>query len=162
MDHERLTFLNSIAQRIADYRSHDVTGIGTQDHVDKWVRQFDKDFQLHILSELDHVLLKTYYSKDSIKIFLSSIINSKEITGGNIHQFWKNANLLEVQGNESSQSDFLKIFEETLQNEVGLNRDQCGNGNDIFVYIDDAIFSGKRFRDDICDYSVTLFPGTVC
>lgn len=152
MDHDRLNFLSSIAQRITDYRAHDDIRIGEPDHVNKWVKQFDENFQLPILSELDHILCKTYYSKDFIKGFLSNIISNDEITEGNNNQFWKNANLIEIQENESSQSDFLKIFGETLQSETGLNIAQCGNGNDIFVYIDDAIFSGKRLRDDICKW----------
>lgn len=152
MTNDRSFFLKSIAQRIADYRAHDGFQIGTVDHVDKWVGQFGKNFQLPILSELDHVLSKTYYGKDFIKGFLSKIITNEDITGNDVNQFWKNANLIEIQDDGSSQSDFLKIFSESLQNEVGFDKGQCGNGNDIFVYIDDAIFSGRRFRDDIVSW----------
>lgn len=152
MSHSRSLIINSIAKRIVDYRAHDGINVGTPEHVEGWVNQFDSDSQLPILSELDHILSKTYYSKDFIKGFLSKIITNREIAGNDIHQFWKNTNLMEVQGTESSQSDFLKIFDESLQSEVGLSKDQCGNGNDTYVYIDDAIFSGRRFRDDIMNW----------
>lgn len=152
MSNNRLDILNSIARRIADYRAHDSINVGTPDHVEKWVSQFNHNSQLLILSELDHILSKTYFSKDFIRGFLSKIVTNKEIAGSSIHQFWRNANLIEIQENESSQSDFLKIFSESLQNEVGFNKDQCGNGSDTFVYIDDAIFSARRFRDDIMSW----------
>ena len=152
MTHDHSTFLNSIAERIADYRTHDGISIGTPDHVEKWVSQFDESSRFHILEELDHVLSRTYFSKNVIKEFLSGIVINNGITGDDIHEFWKNTNLVEIQENGSSQSDFLEIFNEALQDKVGLNKNQCGNGNNTFVYIDDAIFSGKRLRDDICKW----------
>ena len=64
---ERAELLTSIVETTADYRQSTLAPPGSE-HVDRWVKQFDDSVQLPILQEVDHVLKKTYLTKESEEI----------------------------------------------------------------------------------------------
>lgn len=145
---QRRALLDSIARTIQDYRD----GILPQpitDHVERWVQQFDADVQVPILQEVRHVLQQTYFSKKRVMDFLRNLIYAENLAGNNPQEFWRSANFLNIQGGGNSQRDMLALFSEVLRSEFGFGIEACGRHNDVFIYLDDGIFTGNRVRYDL-------------
>lgn len=145
---ERQGLLASIAQTIQDYRDGSLPKPIT-DHVERWVQQFAADVQLPILREMDHVLKNTYFSKEKVSKFIRSAIRTAKLTGPSAKNFWRSANFLDIQGGGDSQTDMLALFSEVLREEFGIDIEDCGQGNEVFIYLDDGIFTGNRVRRDL-------------
>jgi hypothetical protein len=154
---ERQTLLASIAQTVQDYREGSLPKPIT-DHVERWVQQFDADLQLPILREVDHVLKNTYFSKEAVSKFIRGAIRTAKLTGTNPKDFWRSANFLDIQGGGDSQTDMLALFSELLREEFGIGIEDCGQGNDVFIYLDDGIFTGNRVRRDLEGWVRDLAP----
>lgn len=148
---ERDDLLENVAKTISDYRVGELTS-PTPEHVDRWVRQFGKDAQVPLLREVAHVLGQTYFSKQGITKFLSGETTNAALVGNNPSAFWRSANFLDVQQDGSSQKDMLKFFDAALYKEFGFRIGECGSQGGPFIYIDDAIFSGNRVGNDLCDW----------
>lgn len=145
---ERNNLLTSIALTIQDYRNGALPQPIT-DHVERWVQQFDAASQLSILEELDHVLKKTYISKEMMIQHMRELMGTTDLAGVDAQKFWRSVNFLDIQGGGNSQTDMLALFSEQLQDEFGFGIDGCGKGDDVFIYLDDGIFTGNRVRRDI-------------
>lgn len=145
---QRNNLLASIANTIQDYRGGSLPN-QIADRVERWVRQFDAAVQLPILQEIDHVLKKIYFSKEDVTKFLRSAMQTQELTGDNAEAFWRNANFLDIQGGGDSQTDMLALFSEQLEDEHGFGIDDCGQGDEVFIYLDDGIFTGNRVGRDL-------------
>ncbi|QIL81365.1 hypothetical protein G7047_16705 [Diaphorobacter sp. HDW4A] len=145
---QRSDLLASIANTIQDYRGGSLPQPIT-DHVDRWVQQFDVAVQLPILQEVDHVLKKIYFSKEDVAKFLRTAMRSKKLTGEDAAAFWRDANFLDIQGGGDSQTDMINLFSEQLQDEHGFGTTECAHGDDVFIYLDDGIFTGNRVRRDL-------------
>lgn len=146
---ERDTLLASIAHTVRDYRSG-VLDPPTPDHVADWIRQFAPAVQLSMLREMDHVLKKTYFSRARVTEFLQNILQEKGLVGTDPRGFWRGASFLDIQNEGNSQKWMLELFNEILQQSYGFGVTQCGGeGSSIFVYLDDAIFTGNRVRSDL-------------
>jgi hypothetical protein len=154
---ERQDLLASIAHTIQDYRDGSLPKPIT-DHVERWVQQFDADVQLPILREVDHVLKNTYFSKEAVSKFIRTAIRTAKLTGPNPKDFWRSANFLDIQGGGDSQTDMLALFSEVLREEFGIGIEDCGQGNDVFIYLDDGIFTGNRVRRDLEAWVRDLAP----
>lgn len=144
----RSRLLESIATRIADYRAGEIDA-PTPQHVDRWIKQFDKDAQAPLLAELDHVLEQTYVPKATVENFLSGLVKNKKIAGDDPCAFWKNVSFLDVQGGGNSQKEMLAMFAVVLRKACRLKLEECGETPRTFLYLDDAIFSGNRVRHDL-------------
>lgn len=145
---ERSNLLESLAETIVDYREGDIE-TRTPQHVDRWVRQFEKSTQLPILREIDHVFKKTYFSRDRTKRFMASLFQTKELVGDDPCKFWKNVRFLDIQRAGASQKAMLALFSKVLETKCGIRVDECGTNSQAFVYLDDAIFSGGRVSQDL-------------
>jgi len=154
---ERQVLLASIAQTVQDYRVGSLPRPIT-DHVERWVQQFDADVQLPILREVDHVLTKTYFSREKVSKFIRGSIRTAKLTGANPKEFWRSANFLDIQDGGDSQTDMLALFSELLQEELGIGTEDCAQGNDVFIYLDDGIFTGNRVRRDLEGWVRDLAP----
>lgn len=145
---KRSELLESIAETIADYREGEVQE-PTPDHVDTWVKQFNRDVQKPMLAELDHVLKHTYFSKGNVNDFLAALVNNKKLTGDDPCSFWEGVEFLRVQGGGNSQREMLAMFDGILENECGVKTEECGETPAAYLYLDDAIFTGNRMRTDV-------------
>ena len=154
---ERQDLLASIAKAVQDYRNGSlpkpITG-----HVERWVQQFDADVQLPILREVGHVLKNTYFSKEMVLKFIRGVIRTTNLSGASPEDFWQSANFLDIQGGGQSQTDMLALFSEVLHAEFGIRIKDCGQGNDLFIYLDDGIFTGNRVRRDLEGWARDLAP----
>lgn len=144
----RTDLVMSIADTIQDYRGGSLPQ-PIPAHVERWVQQFDAAVQLPILQEIDHVLKKIYFSKEDVAKFLRGAMRKQELTGDKPKQFWRSANFLDIQGGGSSHTELLTLFSEQLIAHFGFGIDGCGQGDDVFVYLDDGIFTGNRVRRDL-------------
>jgi hypothetical protein len=145
---DRKELLESIADRIADYREGDVPR-RTPKEIERWVSQFPEKAQEGILTELGHVLTQTYISRDTMTGFLSGLTTNTKFCGDNPKAFWKKANLLDIQQGGNSQREILAMFSKLLEQEIGVELSDCGSNDGPFVYLDDGLFGGGRILQDI-------------
>ena len=145
---KRTDLLSSIAETIADYREGDLVA-PTPEHVDRWVNQFDASVRLPILCEMDHVLKKTYYSREKTRKFMAGLLKTKKLVGDDPCAFWKGVKFLDIQGAGNSQTEMLALFDTILQKKCGFGINDCGRENAVYMYLDDGIFTGNRIRRDL-------------
>lgn len=148
---ERSNLLSSIATTIADYRKGDLKP-PTPSHVEQWVTQFDAKVQLPILREMDHVLKKTYFSRDRTTKLMEDLFQAEKLVGDDPCIFWNGIEFLDIQGGGASQKEILALFSKVLEKECGFTVADCGNDPHAYVYLDDAIFTGNRVRRDLEDW----------
>lgn len=154
---EKQPLLESVANTIADYREGEIVK-PTPQHVEKWVSQFHTDVQVPLLMELDHVLKHTYFERATVNKFLGRLVQNDNLTGGSHCEFWKSANFLNIQQNGQSQREMLQLFDETLQSHCGLKIEDCGSAEGLYIYLDDAIFSGRRVGNDLSKWIKEAAP----
>ena len=145
---ERNNLVDTIVDIIADYREGDLAA-PTVRRVNRWVDQFDAAAQLPILREMAHVLRKTYFSRSGAQAFLAGLFNAEKLVGDDPCTFWNGVKLLDIQRGGASQKEMLALFGTVLENECGLNAANCGEVPHAFLYLDDAIFTGNRVRQDL-------------
>ena len=154
---EREDLLSSIANTIQDYRAGDLP-TPTPNHVDRWVRQFGADVQVPLLTELDHVLKKTYFSRETVRHFFADQINHADLAGTDPSDFWKAAHILDIQQQGHSQSEIRQLFAEALKEQCALNLDDCGSADGAYIYLDDVLFTGSRIRKDLSQWISDAAP----
>lgn len=145
---ERSDLLDAIAAQVADYREGDFAQPDSK-HVDRWVRQFGEDVQVPILREMNHVLGRTYFSRAGAKNFLARLFSAEKLVGADPCKFWSGVRFLDIQGGGASQKEMLALFAHILKSKCGFDTSSCGKNPDVFVYLDDAIFTGNRVRRDL-------------
>lgn len=139
---------NNIAQIISDYREGEIPK-PTAQHVEIWVNQFHESIQDSILQEMQHVLSHAYFNRESVIQFINGLIHNNKLAGGNPTVFWSNMNFLNIQRGGNSQREMLQQFDIALKNSLGFGLNECGSSDRPFIYIDDAIFSGNRVKNDL-------------
>jgi len=138
-----------LARLIEDYRVGEIPP-RTADVVEAWIQQFPSKEQDPLLDALIHVFENTYISRSKMKSFLGELANSRNISKGkDPKEFWKSANLLNIQKGGNSQSDILALFDEVLQRVHNLKAADVGSQDGSFFYLDDCIGTGNRVRHDI-------------
>ena len=154
---ERSDLLCSIAETIADYREGDLRAPAPE-HVFQWVNQFDDDVRLPILREMDHVLRKTYISRKKAKKFMGVVFAAEKLVGDDPCAFWRKTGFLDIQGAGANQKQMLALFSKVLYDKCGFTVADCGADPHSYVYIDDAIFSGGRIRQDLIKWIIEEAP----
>ena len=156
---ERQKLLESIASTAADYRAGELA-VPSPAHVDRWIKQFDAAVQLPLLRELDHVLKKTYFSREFVSGFFSHQIKNENLAGADPCDFWRRANLLDIQQHGRSQTDILGLFSEALTEQCEIKAEECGADGGVFVYLDDVLFSGGRIGTDLKAWLADVAPAS--
>ena len=159
---ERRELLASIAGTIRDYRAGDLPA-PTPEHVDRWIRQFRADVQLAMLREMDHVFRRTYFSQAHVRTFFAGVVHNRGLSGEQPRDFWQAAHLLDIQKDGNSQAEVRTLFSEELDRKYGIAASAPGTGDEVFVYLDDALFSGSRIGNDLSSWISNAAPqvGTV-
>ncbi len=143
----RKDILASISDRVFDFRIDELRYI-SEEHIDRWVKQFDEEVQLVILQEMDHILSKYFLTQEEAKTNLKSFLMSAEISGDNPQKSLRKINFLNIQTKGSSQRDLLRLADEILEEEFNLRLYRCG-GSNKYVYLDDCVYTGNRLRYDL-------------
>jgi hypothetical protein len=149
--------LASIANTIQDYRAGEITK-PSPDHVDRWISQFDGEVRDPLLSELDHVLKRTYFSKEDVTQFFSKQIEQKDLATASPCDFWRATCLLDIQKQGNSQKEIRQLFGEALKEQCGLHTEGSGSPGGIFVYLDDVLFSGGRIGSNLSTWITDTAP----
>ena len=154
---ERDDLLVSVASEIRTYRKGDLLE-PTPELVDRWLHQFTPTQQLPFLREFDHVIKQTFITRKSAKDFLRQLVTNQKLAGSDPSAYWSSANFLSIQQNGQSQKEMLKLFSKCLEDEVGLDVDDCGEEGGDFIYLDDVMFSGNRVGNDLEPWIVNDAP----
>lgn len=152
----REEYIKYIAGIIQDYRSGEIEKI-TPSHVDKWIKQFKTDDQVTILQEMYHILKQYYLSREDVKKYVKRFLSNKGLFGIDPKIFLKGTNFLHIQQVGKSQTDIIKVIDEVLFDDYNLRISHCG-GSDIYVYVDDGLFSGNGLCDDIIPWLENTAP----
>src|SRR5262245_49434892 len=116
----RARLLRSVAARVADYREGEVPPLDS-DHVEQWLNQFDPAVQVSVLTELDHVLSRTYIRRSGIETFFADeVITDPDLVDDDPCAYWGRARFFNRQLRGQSQAAMLELFDAALQNECGL------------------------------------------
>lgn len=148
---DRANLLKSVAHRIRDYRVGELP-VPDAHHVDRWISQFSANVQVPLLTELAHVLSKTYFSKAAVEQFLEAVITNEKLTSKDPCAFWSGVRFLDLQTAGNSQRDMLALFDTILRAKCGLSIAACGAKPHTYVYLDDALYSGGRIKNDLVNW----------
>lgn len=154
---ERDDLLVSVANEIKTYRKGDLRE-PTTEHVDRWLSQFTPAQQLPFLREFDHVIKHTFITRKNVKDFLRGLVTNRKLAGDHPTEYWSSANFLNIQQNGQSQKEMLKLFLKCLEEECGVDLDDCGEDGGDFIYLDDVMFSGNRVGNDLEPWIVNDAP----
>jgi len=150
-----IELIDEILKIIDNYRIEDV-GFTFKKidraHIEKWVNQFDEDDREFLLSELLHILPKSYLSKENtLKIFANEFeILSKDFGYKSIPEFLDETIFLDCQKDNKSQKILLGLIDEILNEKYGYSVEKCGTKTiKNWIYIDDVLASGKTFKENI-------------
>ncbi|MBI3699177.1 MAG: hypothetical protein HY242_01850 [Afipia sp.] len=147
--------LQATVSIIADYRAGEIAAPDVA-HVERWVNQFDEKVREPLLTELKHVLSRTYVSKLGVERFLSGLVPLQKLAGNKPPEFWNNAKFLDIQDRGKSQKEFLSLFAVTLKQQTGLDLANCGTNPACYIYLDDGIFTGMTLIRSIGSWLKTV------
>lgn len=161
---ERDDLLASITETVRDYQ-YGQNDPPSHSHVDRWISQFDSEVQVPMLHEMNHVLKRTYYSREAVTSFLHKRILSDTPVATKHCAFWRSIRLLNIQLGGTSQSEMLALLDDLLLQNCNFGVEQCGIGDCTkFMYLDDVIFTGNRVLNDIRKWIEVTRPikATLC
>jgi hypothetical protein len=149
----RNELLQSIADKISDYRAGETLPPRTPTLVDQWVQQFPVAIQEPLLEAMDYVFARTYISRESFKSFLRGLANTRKLDPSSSPQdYWRRVNILNIQKGGNSQRELRDMFGEVLQETHGFTLADTGSADGDFIYLDDCVGTGSRVRTDICSW----------
>ena len=140
---ERENLLTSIADTINDYQDGKFAVHPVANHVDRWIGQFDRELQIPMLRELNHVFQRTYISQVAMRQFLIDIADQFSC------EFWQSAHIYNIQKRGRSQSEIMEIFGEILKGKCGFAIEDRKSADGNLVYFDDAVFTGDHVINDL-------------
>ena len=127
----------------------DYWGKPTVEHIEHWLGQFESEVRLPLVTELTHILSKSYLSAKKTEDFLKGLISTAKLVGQDRASFWKNANFFNAQQGGQSQGELLDLFDTLLKSEVGFGLEACGSKDGPIIYLDDLLLSGNRLVNDL-------------
>jgi hypothetical protein len=145
-----------IARCVADYRAGEIQPI-TPDLVVRWSQQFPEPERMPILAELTHLLDRYYFSRQRVHDALRLFLRNQAVFGQNSVAGLRRTSFLRVQERGESQSTMLQLVEEILAEDFKIELAGCESDRH-FVYIDDALYTGNRTRDDLLPWLNTAPP----
>ena len=148
--------INDVYEIIKDYRSDepDIHQI-TQNSIEQWINQFDRNDKEFLLKETKLVLDKYYSSKEKTQKIIKKMIRflSKKLGYANPAEFLDNASFLDLQENGKSQSMLLGMLEKILKQQYNYDFTNVGNqSKKHFVYIDDVLCTGNTFYYNLSEW----------
>lgn len=157
MNTTRIETISKISNIIKDYDNLPPTVDSyyiesVNNHVERWVSQFEKNDVDFILNHTYRLLSSNYYSKDKYDLLLNNLARTR----GNEKLFKRNCFIC-VQSHGSSQSYLTNKLSSIVYDEIAFDFPifrYSENKYDIsdfkyFTYLDDFSFSGKIIEDDI-------------
>lgn len=147
--------MNEIAENIVKIiKDFEGDGSATMnvEHVLKWVNQFEEDDRLFLLTELEHILKQTYFSKSKILDCIFNKISFLAQSKGyrNDASFLVNAIFIATQDKEKSQTEILNLFYDALPSKYNIEKKHLGSKSKKYIiYFDDVLATGKTTFDEL-------------
>ena len=160
MNTKRIETISKISNIIKDYKNLPPTVNSDciesiNNHVERWVSQFEKNDVDFILDHTYRLLSKNYYSENEYDRLLNNVARDNR----NEELFKRNCFIC-IQSHGSSQSYLTNKLSYIICDEIGFDSPifcYSENKHDIsnfkhFTYLDDFSFSGKIIEDDIKNF----------
>lgn len=148
--------IGSIHDIIKDYRREDLGWLYSQEitpkYIKTWINQFDEEDQEFVLSELLHILPKSYLSKENtLNVTRKEFdVYKKDFGYDSVTDFLNETRFLKCQPAYKSQNVLLNFADDILKENYGMSIEDCGKGEiKNWLYVDDVLASGKTFKEDI-------------
>jgi hypothetical protein len=155
--------IGQLAELVKDYRLGEIPA-RTPEIIHLWMKQFPPSVRHPLLRSLFRILTKTYIPRTKLlDFFKRAVSNYKGVDSQKISpkDFWRNANILDIQKGGESQTEMHKIMDEALNEVHGYGLSGTGQGNSDFVYVDDLVATGNRVRNDIRPWLKTVDAATI-
>ena len=138
--------IEKIVEIIGDYREEDINFLYQQridnNHVKRWIQQFDEDDREFILTELLHLLPQSYLTKETTLRILGKEFETlrKDFGYDSVENFLDETRFLDCQEAGKSQKVFLALIDDTLQDQYDYSLEDCGQGEiKNWIYLDDVL-----------------------
>lgn len=144
--------IEEIVEIISPYRRGELSVNIDEDHVKNWISQFEDDDREFVLSELLHLLPRSFLTKEKTIELLDSLFEvlKRDFKYASIDELLDHSCFLHCQPAHKSQSILLKLLDEILIEKYGKSVNDCGSKEIKFwLYIDDVMASGGTCRRDI-------------
>ena len=141
-----------VAEIIKGFRQDSIEIEINQQHVHKWVSQFNIKAQDVILEETLHILKEWYFGKDKICEFLDEIVDYLKTENENAtdENPMEGICFLDIQESGKSQSQLVEMLKNRVNEKYGCGIRTGNLGNEkYYVYLDDGLYTGSRLRKDI-------------
>ncbi len=156
MDNIRSILLQSLANTISDYRQNEISPI-TPIHVERWLSQFEPSDQPIILAEIDSIMKRFYFSRARVKEGVRTFLKKNVIRSNDPMRLLPHVCFLDIQKIGSSQGAMLSIVDEVLREEYNFTLSMTSTREiQIYVYMDDGIYTGSKLRYDLTDGTDTI------
>lgn len=143
-------YINNIAEKLMGYKGLHFPVIDSHGntskqnlvlHTNRWLNQFDETDR-YDLARLTSNLLDNFYVEEADEIsYIESLFNDSLINQNGLV-----ATPLVIQGNGKSQKDLVESYEKYVaENGYAYNPN-------VFIYLDDFLFSGGRVYSDLSNY----------
>lgn len=144
--------IKDIITIVADYRNEKYSRYKIDaDRVQKWVKQFDKDDQVFILTELKQILTARYISKEKAKSFLKESLEFMQIDlqYATIDNFLNDCYFLAILGNTKSQHQLIVLLQSVIKQEYNLEFENKYTNQKNIIYLDDILHTGNQVKQAI-------------
>jgi hypothetical protein len=148
---EQDQLLETIAETIKTYREGEIRQPDAE-HVGIWASQFSSERRLPFLREFARLMERCFLTRESVLHELASIV--EEIGQRDMRR----ANFLAIQRAGQSQFEMLTLLNEYLKKDLNMSLDECGSGNELFIYVDDLVCTGDRASSDLEEWIATAAP----
>ena len=143
--------VDDLAMLIQDYRADELEKPLDKKHIKRWLSQFEEACRDTILDETIYIFTSWYFNKKKISSFYHSVIEYLiKKYSFTVPELFENIVFLSVQQKGSSQRTMMDNLSELVWNEYEVHiSNQITKDKRIYVYIDDALYTGNNARRDL-------------
>jgi len=149
------TLIQDISAIISQYRFGALAIAYDDAHVTRWINQFAPHERMIVLEETKRLLRQGYLSESTFDSFLDTLKPYFENSRGTA---WNNVSLLNIQQNGSSQNVMVNKLSARIYEQYALTTKINDLSANVFIYLDDFIFSGNRVLRDTRDWIANSAP----
>lgn len=147
--------MKELASIIKNFRKGELDVKLDEEHVERWLSQFSEESQDVILAETTRIFSRWYFNRDYIKNeFLDKVIDElmQRYSFQSIDDLCNNIVFISMQKIGQSQKILVDMLEKCLAKKYDVSlQKKATDGQRIFVYLDDGLYTGSRARKDIAE-----------
>jgi hypothetical protein len=151
--------INLTYEIIKDYRKGE-EGEMSKEIIRNWINQFDSEDREFVLTELNYILKTRYFTKETFKAYLKTTF-FRDVAGvmkdkfgiDDVKQIFLRSYIINQQPEGKSQKVIINLFEEVIQEELGLKLSDCGKEEPLCcIYLDDVLCTGDTIFKEISSW----------